>query len=119
MRKAPRDYGITNEHLMYANVLIIQCLQKLYNVIFTYGAIPKEWKRGLIVPIFKGGDNSCMYKLRILKIRCKFWLIIDDCHANTTGAVIVNLEITVLLTNTQSKYANVLFNYASKHCITP
>lgn len=59
MRKAPRDYGITNEHLMYANVLIIQCLQKLYNVIFTYGAIPKEWKRGLIVPIFKGGDNSC------------------------------------------------------------
>lgn len=47
------------------NVLIIQCLQKLYNAIITKDTIPMEWKRGLNVPVSKGGDKSINLSIAI------------------------------------------------------
>lgn len=53
----------------------------------TSKAFDTVWRQGL------------MYKLHSLRIRGKLWQIIDDCHTNTSSAVIVN--------QTKSRWFNV------------
>jgi hypothetical protein len=56
--KAPGRDGITYEHLKYGGCYLYRCLARLFNSIRTYGDIPEEWKHGVIVPIYKGGEKS-------------------------------------------------------------
>lgn len=61
-RKAPGVDAITNEHILHSGNLIVECLYKLYNAVINIGHIPSQWKRGLVVPIYKGGSkpkSSC------------------------------------------------------------
>lgn len=57
LRKAPGIDGIQAEHLKYGGHKITFYLCKLFCGIIKCGMIPTEWKKGIIVPIYKG-DNK-------------------------------------------------------------
>ena len=61
-RKAPGDDSITNEHIIHGGKQLKNHLLKLFNAIVDCCYIPDYWKRGLIVPLHKGGNkpkDSC------------------------------------------------------------
>ncbi|KAK3084049.1 hypothetical protein FSP39_007309 [Pinctada imbricata] len=58
LRKAPGDDKITNEHLKYGGKTAIDYLLALFRAIIKIGKIPTSWKKGIIVPIQKGGSND-------------------------------------------------------------
>ncbi|KAK3108810.1 hypothetical protein FSP39_016208 [Pinctada imbricata] len=57
-RKAPGHDLITNEHLKFGGLQVIECLRTLFNSVIRVGKIPSSWKKGLIVPIYKGGNKD-------------------------------------------------------------
>lgn len=56
LRKACGPDKVQNEHLIHGGSAVVKCLTFLFNII-TKAKNPKQWKRGLIVPIYKGGDK--------------------------------------------------------------
>lgn len=56
-RKAPGPDLVTYEHLIFGGDFLNLCLVKLFNAIVYIGKIPEFWKRGFIVPLYKGGDK--------------------------------------------------------------
>ena len=57
LRKAPGEDRVTNEHIKYGGDGVSKFLVKLFNAIFTIEKVPSAWKRGLIVPLCKGGNK--------------------------------------------------------------
>ena len=57
-RKAPGDDNVTNEHLKLGGDVVTELLLKLFRAIVEIGKIPSAWKRGLLVPIYKGGPKD-------------------------------------------------------------
>ena len=57
-RKAPGDDNVTNEHLKLGGESVIDLLLKLFRAIVKIGKILSAWKRGLIVPIYKGDPKD-------------------------------------------------------------
>ncbi|XP_046570717.1 uncharacterized protein LOC124278931 [Haliotis rubra] len=49
--------GIYYEHLKHGGSTLHYYLSELFNRIFTTGSIPSQWKKGIIIPIFKGGGK--------------------------------------------------------------
>ena len=61
-RKAPGDDSITNEHLIHGGKQLKTGLLKLFNAIVNCCYGYDYWKRGLIVPLYKGRNkpkDSC------------------------------------------------------------
>ncbi|PJE77767.1 hypothetical protein CI610_03304 [invertebrate metagenome] len=56
--KAPGVDLIQNEYLRYGGRTLILCLQKLFAKCLEHEHVPNVWKRGIILPIFKGGNKS-------------------------------------------------------------
>lgn len=56
-RKAPDPDQITYEHFIFGGELATQVVVKLFNEIVLQGNIPYSWKKGFIVPLFKGADK--------------------------------------------------------------
>ena len=56
--KAPGWDLIQNEHLIYGGKILKTVLCRLYNSIMELEVIPDSWKRGIIVPIYKGHNKS-------------------------------------------------------------
>lgn len=56
-RKAPGPDQITYEHIIFGGELAAQVVVKLFNEIVLQGRIPYSWKKGFIVPLFKGADK--------------------------------------------------------------
>ena len=56
--KAPGWDLVQNEHIMYGGTVLKQVLKRLYNSILQHEIIPNSWKRGLIIPIYKGHGKS-------------------------------------------------------------
>lgn len=56
LRKASGNDKLQNEHLRYGGPKVIKCVTIMFNIIIKSSYIPLEWKKGLIVPIFKGGN---------------------------------------------------------------
>ncbi|KAK3105405.1 hypothetical protein FSP39_024486 [Pinctada imbricata] len=57
LRKAPGEDRVTNEHIKYGGDDVSKFLVKLFNTIFAIENVPSAWKRGLIVPLYKGGNK--------------------------------------------------------------
>ena len=57
-RKAPGPDQITYEHIIFGGPRIHRCIAKLFNGIILQGKIPYAWKKGFIVPLYKGGDKQ-------------------------------------------------------------
>ncbi len=56
-RKACGPDKIQNEHLFYGGKIIARTLAFLFNNIVLQTRVPKQWKHGFIVPIYKGGNK--------------------------------------------------------------
>ena len=56
MSKALGDDGITTEHLVYAGPVLVDFLCDLYNAVQVSEYIPKSFKRGVQVLLYKGKD---------------------------------------------------------------
>ena len=58
--KAADAWGITTEHVTYADEIIIDLLHVIINRIFDKKVIPANFKHGIITPVFKnkGGAHS-------------------------------------------------------------
>ena len=56
--KAPGWDGIHNEHIIYGGDVLKRALLKLLNSTMTLESVPDSWKKGLIVPIYKGQRKS-------------------------------------------------------------
>lgn len=82
---------ITGKHLKLGKHLLVPKLCKLFNKIITTGKIPIDWKKGKIIPIYKGkGDKkdpsnyrpitllSCVSKLFELCVYDQLYLNIDS-----------------------------------------
>lgn len=77
LRKAPGDDSVTNEHIIHGGASLIACILKLFNATVQYNYIPRCWKRGLIVPLHKGGNkskDSCNNYRPIALLPCLFKL---------------------------------------------
>lgn len=57
-RKAAGQDKISNELLKYGGTDLSREFTKLFQMILTKGAVPKEWKSSITVPIFKKGDKK-------------------------------------------------------------
>jgi hypothetical protein len=57
LRKAPGADSITNEHVIHSGEALIQCLTNAFNAIVKFGKVREDWKRGMIVSLFKGGGK--------------------------------------------------------------
>ena len=58
MIKAPGWDRVQNEHMKYGGQPLVQMLLHLYNGILITEYSPLSWKKGIIVPIFKGQGKS-------------------------------------------------------------
>ena len=56
--KAPGWDGIKNEHIIYGGDVLEKVLLKLMNSVMILESVPDSWKKGLIVPIYKGQKKS-------------------------------------------------------------
>ena len=57
-REAPRCDLVQNEHILFGGRTLRVVLLKLYNAILYLELVPRIWKKGLIIPIFKGHGKS-------------------------------------------------------------
>ena len=81
-----------NEYLKESVDLLLTPLETLFNYILNKKSFPKQWTKGVILPIYKKGDSkvpsnyrgitlvSCLGKLftRIVNERLKKWAIEND-----------------------------------------
>jgi hypothetical protein len=58
VNKSPGADGVTTAILRACHQQLCQPLSDLYNHSFNEGVVPREWKSGLICPIYKGGCRS-------------------------------------------------------------
>ena len=57
--KSPGVDGITSEMLRYGGESVVEWLTRVCKVCLDEGRVPKEWVRGIIVPLYKGkGDRG-------------------------------------------------------------
>ena len=56
-RKACGHDKIQYEHIIYGGIIATKCLVKLFNMMVYNGRIPKDWKLGLLVPLYKGNGK--------------------------------------------------------------
>jgi len=57
-RKAPGWDTVQNEHLIYGGSKLISAITTLFNTVLRNEKIPTGWKRGLLIPIYKGNGKS-------------------------------------------------------------
>ncbi|CAG2237360.1 unnamed protein product [Mytilus edulis] len=57
-RKACGNDMIQNEHLIYGGPKVSECLSIFLNIVVEKQQVPSDWQKGLVVPLFKGGDKS-------------------------------------------------------------
>ena len=56
--KAPGEDEVTVEMTKSAGPIGMQWLYRLMRIVWKEGIIPKEWQKGIIIPIFKKGDKK-------------------------------------------------------------
>ena len=56
--KAPGWDLVQNEHIKFGGLVLKKALVKLYSSLMQHEIIPYSWKRGLIIPIYKGHGKS-------------------------------------------------------------
>ena len=54
--KVGGNYGVVGELLKYGGIILPLLLQQLYLVIWSKEYVPGQWRKGLIVNLFKKGN---------------------------------------------------------------
>ena len=92
--KAASHDGIFNEHLKYGSTKLKKYIAQLFNLIIEKGRIPKQFRKGVIIPIYKDNGKSrlipcnyrpitllpCVYKLleKVIHNRLSSWVSQND-----------------------------------------
>ena len=74
--KSPGQDNVLNECIKYCGVWITHIIARLFNHLYNLGALPDEWSKGLIVPIYKKGDKQQPANCRpitLLSSLCKLY----------------------------------------------
>ena len=90
-RKALGSDRVTYEHIIYRGERVTACLAKLFNMVVLHGKVPYEWKRGLIVPLYKGVDKSktsCNSYRPVALLSCLFKIFESVLHNRITNHVV-------------------------------
>jgi len=59
LKKAPGEYGLTNDILIRAFQVFTLFFTQIYNPCLKGGCFPKQWKHSVIIPIIKPGKEEC------------------------------------------------------------
>ena len=74
--------GLVGELLRYGRSGMVYLLEQLFSVIWREETVPKQWREGLIVNLFKKGDREDPGNYRgitLLSVVGKKYLTIDQC----------------------------------------
>ena len=91
--KAPGVDGITSEMLRFGGDSVLEWLTRVCKVCVTDGVVPKEWQRGIIVPLYKGkgdkGDCKNYRGISLLSIPGKVYgrILIERVRGMTEGMI--------------------------------
>ena len=94
LRKAPGIDGIQAEHLKYGGRTAILYLCKLFNGIIKIGIIPREWKKGIVIPLYKGDGkikNSPDSYRPVSLLSCFLKLFEKILHSRISDTIISNV----------------------------
>ena len=56
--KVPGPDGILNEMVMYGGGRLVEVMLQVMNLVLWSESCPADWKRSLLVPLYKNGDNE-------------------------------------------------------------
>ena len=56
--KIPVLDGILNEMVMYGGRSLVEVMLQMMNLVWKSESCPADWKRSLVVPLHKDGDNE-------------------------------------------------------------
>ena len=56
--KAPGIDGLLNEMFVKCETIFLPVLKKLFNHILSTGVYPEQWSKGIVIPVYKKGDDS-------------------------------------------------------------
>ena len=63
-KKAPGGDGIPGEVWRICEDLLVTKLREILEGIYKEGILPKEWKKGVVVPVFKKGEKKLVKNYR-------------------------------------------------------
>ena len=66
--------GLVGELLKYGGVGMMNLLHQLFKVVWYKETIPKQWREGLIVNLFKKGDKADPGNYRSITLWAKFFV---------------------------------------------
>ena len=66
--KACGPDNISAEYLKHSYDITSSFLLSFYNRVFNEGSFPEEWGKGIIIPIYKGGDRTCPGNYRAITL---------------------------------------------------
>jgi hypothetical protein len=64
IKKSKRPDGVPGEILILGGEAMIPCFAPLLDITINNATIPGDWKRAMVVPIYKGGDRSVVTNYR-------------------------------------------------------
>ena len=68
--KAPGLDGILNEMLMYGGGTLVEVMLQVMNLLLWSESCPADWKRSLLVPLHKDGDDEEVGNYRWIALGC-------------------------------------------------
>ena len=77
--KAPGPDGIHGEVLKNCASSLANPLSLLFNLSFSTGCIPSEWKLALVVPVFKKGDKGSVENYRPISLTSLVMKVFERC----------------------------------------
>ena len=80
--KAAGSDGILNEMLMFGGEKMISSMRVLFNNFIELEGYPQEWRRSLIVPMFKDDDREELDNYRGIALSCTVGNVLNECLMN-------------------------------------
>jgi exonuclease III len=90
--------GVSTSLIKKCILSICEPLRHIFNLSFTTGIVPKQFKVAKIIPIFKSGDKNSIDNYRPISLLCSFSKILEKLMANRLTEYIVDNNI---LSNSQ------------------
>ena len=77
-KKAAGADGITNEAWIYGGEVIVEKLGNIFNRVWKGEGVPEDWKKAVIVPLYKKGDKERAANYRGISLLCTAYKIYTE-----------------------------------------
>ncbi len=85
--KAAGPDGLLNEMMMFGGCDMVRSLEILFNALTELEEYPQEWRRSLIVPVFKEGDKEELDNYRGIALSCTVGKVFERVLDNRIRAI--------------------------------